>query len=99
MSNAPPTYDTAVNSHPMAPQVAVTDAAGHQVSQPATDRTSHNNARVEDDSDDSDDEYGSGFLHPHPAGGFHGDARKSLESMDEEYRELPDGWVRCFDPK
>lgn len=108
MSNAPPTYDTAVNSHSTtaaAPQVAVTDAAGHQVSQPSTtgsgNNSRNNRTRTEEDdsSDSDDDEYGSGFLHPHPAGGFHGDARKSMESMDEEYRELPDGWVRCFDPK
>jgi len=43
-----------------------------------------------DGSDSSDDE--DGFLHPDMT-------ENDRRSFDDEHRDLPEGWVRCWDPK
>lgn len=104
MTNLPPSYDAAVSGDPPSRNAASHTPNGQVTSSSASNpnpTSNQINGQVYDsDSDDDDDDFpGDGFVHPHPSGGIHGDARKSFESLDEENRELPEGWVRCFDTK
>jgi hypothetical protein len=91
MSGLPPSYDAAVGGH--APSINVTSAP-QSTSQhnPAHSHGQHLSAFADDDS--SEDEMDShGMLHPLK------DDVEARKSMDDEYRELPEGWIRCFDKK
>jgi hypothetical protein len=86
MSDNPPSYYNAM-SHP---QVAVTNPAGRTAPAQAgpvhdLERQRSNASTASTVSDDND----------HLAPGMTEDGRRS---MDDEQRELPTGWVRCFDP-
>jgi hypothetical protein len=89
-TDAPPSYDTATHDQPA---VRVTTPAGG--TQPASSDASrpggglHRSRTNDSDSSDSDD----GMLSP---GLVNEEGRRS---MDDERRDLPPGWVRCFDPK
>jgi hypothetical protein len=93
-SDQPPSYQNAVGSS-QAPALNVTEPSGetHRASsfpQPqqqhhGLERTTSNESFASDLSSDG----GLGANIPE-------DGRRS---MDDEMRDLPKGWVRCFDPK
>jgi len=89
-TDAPPSYDTATNGQPA---VRVTTPAGN--TQPASSDASNQGTAMErtrtnetESSDSSDDLLSPGLVD-----------EEGRKSMDDERRDLPPGWVRCFDPK
>lgn len=94
MSGAPPPYEAATGG--LAPSINVTSAPSQPSSsaQHATGSHSHGPHHNEFEDDSSEDEMDSdGMLHP-----LKNDV-EGRKSMDDEYRELPEGWIRCFDKK
>lgn len=94
MSGAPPPYEAATGG--LAPSINVTSAPSQPSSstQHATGSHSHGAHHNEFEDDSSEDEMDNdGMLHP-----LQNDV-EGRKSMDDEYRELPEGWVRCFDKK
>lgn len=94
MSGAPPPYEAATSG--LAPSINVTSAPSQPSSstQSATGSHSHGPNHNEFEDDSSEDEMDSdGMLHP-----LKNDV-EGRKSMDDEYRELPEGWIRCFDKK
>jgi hypothetical protein len=92
--DAPPSYHAAVQQNTNAPSLNVTGTNGvthRQNSVPSVpqhqglERVASNESYMSDSTD--------GGLH---ASHVPDDDRMS---MDDEFRELPKGWVRCFDPK
>ncbi|KAJ9104800.1 hypothetical protein QFC19_003941 [Naganishia cerealis] len=96
MSNEPPSYQQAVSTSGagLAPTINVSSAPSQGPSQASTSAPNHshgsNHNEFEDDSSD-DGMDSDGMLHPSK------DDIEARKSMDDEYRELPEGWVRCFD--
>lgn len=93
MSNAPPSYNDALKQQPSGnPAVSVTDYGGGSSTGLTAEEREAAQARAAahhgDDSGDEDDV----FL----KAGLSADDRKSF---DDEIRELPKGWVRCWDEK
>lgn len=94
--DGPPSYDdaTANDARPSPglasrnPFVSVTDPGGHSGN---PDTKDHGLYRA--DSNDS----GHSHIDSYKAERLMDDDK--LREMDDEMRELPDGWVRCFDPK
>jgi hypothetical protein len=98
-TDAPPAYNTAVQQP--APGVQITTPRGehhldpmaqtHAATRPAggRERASSNASTLSSVSDDSDNGLGVRDLV----------GEEGRRSMDDEARELPDGWVRCFDVK
>ncbi|KAL7422381.1 hypothetical protein Q5752_003027 [Cryptotrichosporon argae] len=92
----PPSYERTAPAP--APALEVTTPAGAHVLpdasaggvRPRHARTGSAASAASDTSELTDDE--GGGLHP----GLDEDGRRS---MDDERRDLPEGWVRCFDPK
>lgn len=88
MSNLPPSYDAVAGS----PKINVTAPQGQSGKQnpasPADLRRQRTNESVS--SVDSRE-----FLQARHDG-MDDDERRSF---DDEHRDLPEGWVRCFDPK
>lgn len=95
MSAQPPSYEDATGRS--TPSINVT-AAPAQSSSSAQNTGAHththgpNHNEFEDDSSD-DGMDSDGLLHPLK------DDVEGRKSMDDEYRELPEGWIRCFDKK
>jgi hypothetical protein len=96
-SDAPPSYDNAINSNAQGPALNITAPGGetHRASsfseQPA--QSGHNLERATSN---------ESFMSDSTDGGL--GARSSIpedgrRSMDDEMRDLPKGWVRCFDAK
>ncbi|ORX38308.1 hypothetical protein BD324DRAFT_620388 [Kockovaella imperatae] len=89
--SGPPTYEAATADRHQ-PQLAVTNPQGQTTSPAAAANTSgndHDLSRVR--SNDTVSSVGSTFVDQ-----IGEDGRRS---MDDERRDLPPGWVRCFDPK
>ena len=89
-TDVPPSYDTATHGQPA---VQVTTPAGN--TQPASADVSNGGGGLERSrtnetvsSISSDDLLSPGLVD-----------EEGRKSMDDERRDLPDGWVRCFDPK
>ena len=94
MSDAPPSY-TAATGNKATPGVQVTDPQGethraNSTSVVSGQRPGH--ARASSDAGSMLSDVSDGDLHL-PG------TDESRRSMDDERRELPEGWVRCFDPK
>lgn len=91
MSNQPPTYEAATGG--LAPTSNPSSGSAHQ-STSAQPASRHNHGPHDYEDDSSEDEMDSdGMLHPLK------DDVEARKSMSDEYRELPEGWVRCFDKK
>jgi hypothetical protein len=90
MSSQPPPYEAATQSGAR-PNVAVTNPFGETRS--ASMASEQNNLeRVRTNESAVSSVSSNGTL----GGELDEDTRKSL---DDERRDLPEGWVRCFDPK
>lgn len=88
MSDNPPSYYNAM-SHP---QVAVTNPSGNTAPPSSTAGPVHDLSRQRSNASTAS----TVSDHDHLLPGMTEDGRRS---MDDEQRELPSGWVRCFDPK
>lgn len=93
MSNQPPTYEAATGG--LAPSINPSSGSAHQsTSAEHASRHSHGPRHHDYEDDSSEDEMDSdGMLQPLR------DDVEARKSMSDEYRELPEGWVRCFDKK
>lgn len=93
MSGQPPTYEAATGG--LAPSINVSSAPSQQsTSAQHTPSHTHGPQHHDYEDDSSEDEMDSdGMLHPLK------DDIEARKSMDDEYRELPEGWIRCFDKK
>jgi hypothetical protein len=101
MTSEPPSYNDAIRAPPPGPASGVpaisvsgppggssASGQGHGLSVEERERAQAQHDAS--DSDSSDDE--DGLLHPEMT-------ESDRRSFDDEYRDLPEGWVRCWDPK
>ncbi|KAJ9108747.1 hypothetical protein QFC21_000067 [Naganishia friedmannii] len=98
MSNQPPSYQQAVSTPAagLAPSINVSSAPSQPQGSTSAGSSAHHhnhgphhNEFEDDSSDDGMD--ADGLMPPLK------DDVEARKSMDDEYRELPEGWIRCFD--
>ena len=95
-SAPPPAYEAAVRNEQYGGPGSATSPQGGQTRQPANSPNTNQRGNLQrmmtNDSiastDDGNHQYGKSLVED--------DDRRS---MDDETRDLPKGWVRCFDPK
>ena len=96
MSGQPPSYDTAVTNPAHNPALKVTDPTGHTNSQASLGNSVSTNGLTRSTSATSYASVDTVSSVGSPERLVDDDG---LRELDDEMRELPKGWVRCFDPK
>ncbi|GHJ85807.1 hypothetical protein NliqN6_2209 [Naganishia liquefaciens] len=92
MSSQPPTYEAATGG--LAPSINTSGPAQQSTSAQSASHHRHGPQHHDYEDDSSEDEMDDdGMLQPLK------DDVEARKSMSDEYRELPEGWVRCFDKK